>query len=1150
MKPTAKLLSLLLAAVMLIASLPSFAFADSTTNPALSGVTYSGSYYSSNGYSYSYLSGLSGTTLKTALHSLMTDTHDTILSYDDIRTYTAQSDADPNNSSKILLFYCGDSVSSTWDSGSTWNREHVWCQSLGTFTTSGAGADLHHLRPTDPTINSKRGNKPFGNVDGGTAVYRSATNSLAGWYSSNYWEPTDDVKGDVARIILYVYTRYPAETNLFNTDSSGSIFESLDVMLDWMELDPVDAEEMRRNNAVENIQGNRNVFIDYPELAYLMFNQTPPAGGTSPTANPTAAPTAAPTTPVTEGEKTYQLVTSQAQLQAGKNYILVGIDSDNTYLAAGYQNSNNRPGVGVTPSGDYITLAPASDSTDIASVYEFTLGGSSGAWTLYDSVNGGYLYAASSSSNYLRCQTANNANGQWTITFSGDAASIIANGTNTRNNLMFNRSANVFSCYASGQSEVYLYVETAAVTPTSQPTAQPTVQPTVTPTTPVTEGEKTYQLVTSQAQLQAGTNYILVGTNTDGTYMAAGYQNTNNRPAVSVTPSGDYITLAPASDSTDTASVYEFTLGGSSGAWTLYDSVNGGYLYAASSSSNYLRCQTANNANGQWTITFSGDAASIIANGTNTRNNLMFNRSAKLFSCYASGQSEVYLYAETTAAQPTAEPTVQPTAEPTAEPTVEPTSAPESGSYVLVTSLDDITDGYYVIVGDNGTDMLAMNNTLTSGKMGASSVTISGNYVVNPADELVWYFEETTVDDQFSIRSLASGKYVNISGTSTSGFSLTDSPSYYFNASSASAKAENAFYLATTASSGRVISIYQTDFRSYATSSYKAMYLYKLVSGEVVEPTTYTVTFKDWNGTVLSTQTVEEGAAATAPAAPSRTGYTFTGWDVDFSNVTSDLTVTAQYSVNSYTITYYVDGALYNTQTYAYGAAVTMLAAPTKVGYTFSGWDTTITTMPANNVVVNGTFTLIPVTTYTVTFMANGEVVSTQNVQAGAAATAPAAPEVAGYHFVEWDTDYSNVQSDLVVTAVYTKGLTVMTPGAQVRTSPTKGIRFATTVARDYDVNYIDITTFGTLLMPTAMLGENELTLETANVQNIESLGFSSSSTEERYVYFGSLLGLADSMLSLEITARGYVYYTFGGEQFIAYAQTTVSRSYNGLLGA
>ncbi|MBO4849068.1 MAG: InlB B-repeat-containing protein, partial [Clostridia bacterium] len=58
---------------------------------------------------------------------------------------------------------------------------------------------------------------------------------------------------------------------------------------------------------------------------------------------------------------------------------------------------------------------------------------------------------------------------------------------------------------------------------------------------------------------------------------------------------------------------------------------------------------------------------------------------------------------------------------------------------------------------------------------------------------------------------------------------------------------------------------------------------------------TYTVTFVDWDGTVLKTQTVDYGAAATAPADPARVGYTFTGWDVDFSNVTSNLTVTAQY---------------------------------------------------------------------------------------------------------------------------------------------------------------------------------------------------------------------------------------------------------------
>ena len=66
-----------------------------------------------------------------------------------------------------------------------------------------------------------------------------------------------------------------------------------------------------------------------------------------------------------------------------------------------------------------------------------------------------------------------------------------------------------------------------------------------------------------------------------------------------------------------------------------------------------------------------------------------------------------------------------------------------------------------------------------------------------------------------------------------------------------------------------------------------------------VTPTTYTVTFKDWDGTVLNTQTVESGKAATAPADPSREGYIFTGWDKAFNNVTSDLTVTALYEQNN-----------------------------------------------------------------------------------------------------------------------------------------------------------------------------------------------------------------------------------------------------------
>jgi hypothetical protein len=103
---------------------------------------------------------------------------------------------------------------------------------------------------------------------------------------------------------------------------------------------------------------------------------------------------------------------------------------------------------------------------------------------------------------------------------------------------------------------------------------------------------------------------------------------------------------------------------------------------------------------------------------------------------------------------------------------------------------------------------------------------------------------------------------------------------------------------------------------------------------------TYTVTFKDWDGTVLKTETVNYGGAATAPADPTRVGYTFTGWDVAFDNVTSDLVVTAQYTINTYTVTFVDwDGTVLKTQTVAYGGAATAPANPTRVGYTFTGWD-------------------------------------------------------------------------------------------------------------------------------------------------------------------------------------------------------------------
>ena len=124
-----------------------------------------------------------------------------------------------------------------------------------------------------------------------------------------------------------------------------------------------------------------------------------------------------------------------------------------------------------------------------------------------------------------------------------------------------------------------------------------------------------------------------------GTSKALGTtQNGNNRNAVDVSSGkagDDVVTI-----SSDTQVL---TLGGStSGGWSFY--TGSGYLYAASSNSNYLRTQTSNDKNGLADITFTNNVASIVFKGSNTRNTLKYNSDNKLFSCYSTGQKDVYLY--------------------------------------------------------------------------------------------------------------------------------------------------------------------------------------------------------------------------------------------------------------------------------------------------------------------------------------------------------------------------------------------------------------------------------------------------------------------------------------------------------------------------
>ncbi|TVZ51446.1 endonuclease [Dokdonia sp. Hel_I_53] len=197
--------------------------------------------------------------------------------YGDFRQTTLITDANPENASEVLLIYGyndtdGDCTtdrtranSEFGGSNCDFNREHTFPRSLanpsmGSANNSSTGivADPHNLRPSDVQRNGNRGSKKFADGSGNS-----------GDVGSGYWYPGDEWKGDVARIVMYMYTRY-GEQCLPSLVGEGSLQENtemLQLFLQWNVDDPVSQQEMQRNDPLENEYGSRNPFIDNPILA-------------------------------------------------------------------------------------------------------------------------------------------------------------------------------------------------------------------------------------------------------------------------------------------------------------------------------------------------------------------------------------------------------------------------------------------------------------------------------------------------------------------------------------------------------------------------------------------------------------------------------------------------------------------------------------------------------------------------------------------------------------------------------------------------------------------------------------------------------------------------------------------------------------------
>lgn len=415
----------------------------------------------------------------------------------------------------------------------------------------------------------------------------------------------------------------------------------------------------------------------------------------------------------------WKLVTSEKDLVAGEIYAIGSSSTANNGKVLGGQNENNRAAV------DWSSTALA----------KLTLGGAKDMWTLYDGT--GYLYAASSLKNYLRVQTINNDNGKWSITFSNNAATIEAQGDNTRNLLRYNSSNTIFSCYSSGQSPVYLFHYSAGISYTDY----------ITECVNCTAPAEALALTLSQetANLGQDGNAVVTFSTTGGNGTEVTYAVT---PTTGATLSGTTITFTQEGTYTLTASQSYTTANGitycggtdsktitiAPAEYTLTLNDRGSKSTAGNC---YAGAKVPQPADPTGVCTapinyvFDGWATAEVAEGSTTYTKVSFP--------YTMPKANTTLYA------------------------VYKYSPIISNDYQKITAKADITDGEYLIVGYNSSTYKALSSVegSTNGQYKAVAVTQTSNVITTDDETLIWNI--SVENGKYTIAQ--GGQYLNINNS-------------------------------------------------------------------------------------------------------------------------------------------------------------------------------------------------------------------------------------------------------------------------------------------------------------------------------------------------------------------------------------------------
>ena len=552
-------------------------------------------FYEDNNTSYAALASLSGATstgsvpsspLFQELHELMFSNLDLWTSYSnnydatkEQYQYTDCQNNGKTDGGKISSFYSGKSIGPAWDSGKTWNREHTWPNSKGTGASNTEAlreADIMMLRPASVSENSGRGNTAYGKSSG----YYNPNEQSNGTY---------DLRGDVARIVLYVYTCWGGHSDAkyhngaldYMWGSSG-VIESKEVLLEWMAADPVDTWELGRNDSVESITGTRNVFVDYPELAFELFNEDIPADFVSPSGGASATGY---TITAVSGNTAYGTVSLD-----GKK---ITATPKTGYQVSGYTVVSGA--ATVTREGNVFTVSPSSDCT-----IRINFAAKSAAVVTYMQ-NG---------------RTAANV----TDLYVGDTVTLPAHKGNAPEDCAFVGWVTAEQA-ETNQKPSAILLPGAAYTTTAASTTFYALY------SYAGEGSGTgtgqWTLVTAESQLTAGAQVVMACKSKNA---VAGSLSSSVLSKVDAAFSGNTISSLPSD-------AQILTLGGSTGAWTFADS--SGKLLGATT----VKKLAWGSGTATWSIEIDSNGAATIQNGTSTYGRFLYNVTSPRFTTYTSNTS-------------------------------------------------------------------------------------------------------------------------------------------------------------------------------------------------------------------------------------------------------------------------------------------------------------------------------------------------------------------------------------------------------------------------------------------------------------------------------------------------------------------------------